>query len=72
MFDVQRVLHDVKEREREDAAELEALLIRCPRGPLGCGYSSTGIVESATRKRGTRERYHIRIEERRWMPGIRT
>ena len=31
------MVYDVKDREREDAVELGALLIRRPRGPSDCG-----------------------------------
>ena len=37
LFDVRRVLYDVKERERKDSVELGALLIRSPQGSLYYG-----------------------------------
>jgi hypothetical protein len=56
LFGVRRVLHDVKELEREDAVELGALLVQCPQPARTLGlwcYLSTGVVEGAMRERDT-------------------
>ena len=61
-FCVRRVLHDVKEREREDFAELGAFLIGRPRGPLGCGVIRLLASLRVLRVSGGEIPYHHRGE----------
>jgi hypothetical protein len=60
LFDVRHALYGVKEREREDAVELGALLIRRPRGPVDCGR--VHLLASSKVLRVCGGRYHVRID----------